>query len=376
MAIESLQLKLASQHTAFQSSISQTTIQRASSGLSGPDGPASSRPPGPSARISAPVPAPASVPAASTEVSLSPEGAAISDSEEALKADPRYAIVKSLYEQITGLAFDDAGIDLHRADGAQLPAGRSSPPGQPSDSAQASDGAQAAPPRAPGRASDRSVTLTHQDIRTESEHTQFSAQGRVTTSDGRQIDFSFELDLQRSHSESSTATVRLGPPPKLSDPLVLNFATPSAQLTDTKYSFDLNADGTAENISFVTSGSGFLALDKNADGVINDGSELFGAGSGDGFADLAAYDADHNQVIDENDPIFSQLRIFNKDASGQDQVATLAEKGVQAIFLAHADTQFDLKDAQNQLQGRLRSTGVYLNESGSVGSVQQIDLKV
>ncbi len=67
---------------------------------------------------------------------------------------------------------------------------------------------------------------------------------------------------------------------------------------------------------------------------------------------------------------------FNKDAAGQDQLATLAEKGVGAILLAHADTPFEVKDAQNQLQGRLRASGVYLRESGGVGSVQQIDLRV
>ena len=41
-------------------------------------------------------------------------------------------------------------------------------------------------------------------------------------------------------------------------------------------------------------GSGYLALDKNGDGTINDGSELFGTRNGDGFADLAQYDEDGN----------------------------------------------------------------------------------
>ncbi len=37
------------------------------------------------------------------------------------------------------------------------------------------------------------------------------------------------------------------------------------------------------NIAFATGNSGFLAFDKNADGMINDGSELFGPESGNGF---------------------------------------------------------------------------------------------
>mgnify|MGYP000465316364 CR=1 FL=1 len=48
-------------------------------------------------------------------------------------------------------------------------------------------------------------------------------------------------------------------------------------------------------------GSGYLALNKNGDGVINDGSELFGTASGDGFYDLSMYDEDGNGWIDEND---------------------------------------------------------------------------
>ena len=77
--------------------------------------------------------------------------------------------------------------------------------------------------------------------------------------------------------------------------------------------FDIDADGEEESISYLQGGSGYLALDKNGDGVINDGSELFGTKSGDGFADLAEYDADGNGWIDENDPIFDKLLIWAKD---------------------------------------------------------------
>lgn len=77
--------------------------------------------------------------------------------------------------------------------------------------------------------------------------------------------------------------------------------------------FDLDCDGKEEEISSLGKGSGFLALDKNGDGIINDGTELFGTKSGDGFADLAEYDEDGNGWIDEDDGIFSQLRIWTKN---------------------------------------------------------------
>ena len=50
-------------------------------------------------------------------------------------------------------------------------------------------------------------------------------------------------------------------------------------------------------------GSGFLALDKDGNGKIDDGNELFGTKSSDGFGDLREYDSDGSGWIDENDEI-------------------------------------------------------------------------
>ena len=121
----------------------------------------------------------------------------------------------------------------------------------------------------------------------ESESTSFSAKGVIQTADGRQIGFSIDLQMSREYLEETSTSIRAGDAVAV-DPLVINFNGSSADLTDEKYSFDLNSDGTEEQMSFVGQGSGLLALDLNQDGVINDGSELFGTASGDGFADLSA----------------------------------------------------------------------------------------
>jgi len=129
-------------------------------------------------------------------------------------------------------------------------------------------------------------------------------------------------------------------------------------------------DGQTEQIAQLQSGSGFLALDKNKDGKINNGQELFGPTSGDGFADLAAYDSDHNQFIDEADAVFTQLRLFTPDAQGNSKLVSLKEAGVGALYLGKVATPFEFNG------GVLRSSSVFLNENGSAGSLQQIDLKV
>ncbi|MDA3847001.1 MAG: hypothetical protein PF505_10755 [Vallitaleaceae bacterium] len=61
-----------------------------------------------------------------------------------------------------------------------------------------------------------------------------------------------------------------------------------------KITFDITSSGNPTQMSFVKSGSGFLSIDKNQDGIINDGTELFGPATGNGFLELAAFDDDEN----------------------------------------------------------------------------------
>ncbi|MFZ1830919.1 MAG: VCBS repeat-containing protein [Candidatus Competibacteraceae bacterium] len=209
----------------------------------------------------------------------------------------------------------------------------------------------------------------------EAEKTTFSAQGVVQTQDGQQITFSVELSMSREFLMEQNVSLRAGDA-QLKDPLALNFDGNAAALTQTHFSFDIDADGRQDQIAFVGPNSGFLALDRNGDGQINDGQELFGAMTGQGFVELAAHDKDGNQWIDENDAIYSKLRIWSKDAEGRDQLVGLGERGVGAIYLGHITTPFSIKDEQNVLLGQVRSSGVFLHEDGRVGAVQQIDLSV
>ena len=211
---------------------------------------------------------------------------------------------------------------------------------------------------------------------TESEQTQFQAKGVIRTSDGNEISFSLSLSMTRSYHEESDTSIRLGDARKTQDPLVINFNGTAAQLTSQRFMFDLNSDGQSENINFVTNGSGFLALDRNGDGKINDGSELFGAKTGDGFTELALLDSDRNGWIDENDAAYEMLSVWTKDSSGQDKLSTLKEVKVGAINLARIATPFNIKDTSNALQGQIRTSGIYLQEDGQAGTIQQIDLSI
>ncbi|OGW63044.1 MAG: hypothetical protein A2V83_04430 [Nitrospirae bacterium RBG_16_64_22] len=162
---------------------------------------------------------------------------------------------------------------------------------------------------------------------------------------------------------------------RLVDPLVINFDGAGVRLTNEKYAFDLNSDGVQDQVSFAGAGSGFLALDKNGDGTINPGAELFGPTSGNGFAEFSRHDADGNGWIDEADPVFTDLRVWTKDAAGSDSLQTLSQSGIGAFFLESVETPFSMKDG-NQLDGRLSRSGLFLYENGAAGTVQQVDLAV
>jgi hypothetical protein len=208
----------------------------------------------------------------------------------------------------------------------------------------------------------------------EQEQTNFSADGTIVTADGQEISFQARVTMSREFFSEEHLSLRAGD--ALKDPLVINFSGAAAALSDTRFAFDIDHDGATDQIHFVGPGSGFLALDRNGDEIINDGSELFGPRSGEGFAELQQFDSDGNGWIDENDAIYDRLRIWTRDEAGQSHLFSLGQKGVGAIYLEHVDTPFALKDESNNLQGQVRSTGVFISENGATGTIQQIDLAV
>ena len=101
--------------------------------------------------------------------------------------------------------------------------------------------------------------------------------------------FSVNMNLERSFLSHEEFHLRAGDALRPIDPLVINFGRSSVALGQDKFEFDLDNDGQTEMISFVAPGSGFLALDINGDGIINNGGELFGPQTGNGL-ELARYD--------------------------------------------------------------------------------------
>lgn len=312
-------------------------------------------------RPAAPAAAPVAV-AATTQPS-----AVAGDSQAGQGADTttdwRILLIKAFVEWLTGKTidlYDGAPLQGNAANTASTGAAVAAPP----DAA----GASSAPPSA-----GYGISYDYHAVREEVEQTSFSAQGEVTTADGRHIDLSLQLEMDRAYRQQTDVSVRAGDAVR-KDPLVLNLGGAATQLSTQHMNFDLNGDGQKESVAMLTGGSAYLALDTNQNGTIDSGRELFGPATGAGFAELAKYDSDGNGWIDENDPIFGQLRLWTPDASGGGSLATLKDRNVGALFLGSQATAFELRGAQNQDLGAVRSTGLYLSESGLAGSLQQIDL--
>jgi hypothetical protein len=139
------------------------------------------------------------------------------------------------------------------------------------------------------------------------------------------------------------------------EPLILDLTGEGFHLTDTAHGvvFDIRADRRPLRIPWTAdSRNGFLVLDRNGNGVIDNGSEMFGnitpqpfEGPRNGFLALAQFDKPENGgngdgVIDSQDAVFSQLRIWvdaNHDGISQpEELHTLPEMGVFSISLDYS----------------------------------------
>jgi hypothetical protein len=302
-------------------------------------------------------------PCASRRAEPGSEAAKTEEDEELLKKDGgKLYLIKKIIEAITGRSMK---VFMPEPEGEEATA--------PAD-APVSDGDTAQ--RVAEEPLGWGMEYDSREVHYESERMAFAAEGIIRTEDGREIKFAVSLEMSREFRSEETVSVRAGDAARKVDPLVINFDGSAAELTDMRFAFDLDADGTEENIPFVGPGSGFLVLDLNRDGIVNNGTELFGPGTGNGFAELAAYDEDGNHWIDENDSVYQNLSVWTKSPDGTDTLTSLQDRQVGAVYLEGIQTPFDLKNESNTLYGQVNQTGIYVEESGVVKTVQQIDLVV
>ena len=184
------------------------------------------------------------------------------------------------------------------------------------------------------------------------------------------------------------------------DPLVFDLdgdGITTIPLEESNAFFDLDNNGFAEKTSWVNAKEGLLAYDKNGDGIINGGNELFGDRTlmkdgktlaSSGFAALAEYDDNKDGKIDSNDAIYTLLRIW-QDSDGDGiasagELKQLVDLGIVSVGLSYSNT--GVTDSANNIQvrtgtftladGSSRTVGEYLLNRNPVHSVDSSPIEI
>ncbi len=146
--------------------------------------------------------------------------------------------------------------------------------------------------------------------------------------------------------------------------------------------FNHNGDNTANGTGWLKPDDGWLVFDRNGNGTIDDGSELFGVNTQkapgvlatSGFDALSALDDNSDGVFNSSDAQFANVRVWrdlNQDGVSQaNELASLADLNITAINLAHDQERVDLGNGNARI-----GSGTFLRADGSVGHAYNLALQ-
>jgi Ca2+-binding RTX toxin-like protein len=187
--------------------------------------------------------------------------------------------------------------------------------------------------------------------------------------------------LQRAHSIDSVVN-KLGTARSIIPcPIVLDLDGDGVETTSVQGAtfFDHNADGFAERTGWVAPDDGLLVRDRDANGSIDSGRELFGnhtlrpsgAEAAHGYQALADLDANSDGKVDASDPAFASLRIWrDADRDGvsvPEELQTLAAFGIRSISTAYSESS--VTDPQGNA---LRQISSFTRTDGSQGATADV----
>ena len=201
--------------------------------------------------------------------------------------------------------------------------------------------------------------------------------------DDKQISLSYEFHLSSESTRYRRFATRAG---NLQDPLLVQFGNQSLGHIEGGQAFDINSDNSLDTLPIFSGDVGYLVFDQNANGRADDGSELFGPASGNGFHELAAFDSNQNGFIDKEDEHFDQLYLWQPSAQSetegdsepgaQQRWLSLDEAGIMAINLSAIDTPYSFYDENDQLLAQMRRSSFAIGENGRGYGVHQVDVRI
>lgn len=147
----------------------------------------------------------------------------------------------------------------------------------------------------------------------------------------------------------------------------------------TRAMFDMNGDGIADDTGWTSGGDGFLVVDRNENGLVDDGSELSfmldSPNARSAMQGLSAFDSNNDGLISVLDERFGELKIWvdanHNGISETGELASLADHGIVSISLRAAATSGnETKVGRNVLL----STAIFNREDGSSGTLGDLAL--
>ncbi|MFN3716746.1 MAG: hypothetical protein ACK4R8_08495 [Thiobacillus sp.] len=147
--------------------------------------------------------------------------------------------------------------------------------------------------------------------------------------------------------------------------------------------FDFDADGVLTKTGWAGRDDALLVWDRNANGTIDTGAELFGdftplpngTLAPNGFAALAALDSNGDGILDASDPAFAELKLWRDSdqngATGAGELISLADAGIVSLNLAHT-----LKNQRLANGNTLAREGSFTRADGTVSGMGEFKLAI
>lgn len=201
----------------------------------------------------------------------------------------------------------------------------------------------------------------------------FSISGEFSHGD-KQITMSYQYSAESAYTYISHQQIDLS---ELKDPLVVQFGHSALGQVNGTTEFDVNSDKTLDHLPIFDGDVGYLVYDKNRNGEADDGKELFGPNTGNGFSELAALDDDGNGFIDQNDSVYNDLFIWQPTTGrSSGRYMSLADVGIIGISTQGHETPFTFLDQQGNVKAQMRYSSFAFDDNYQARGVHQVDVAI
>ncbi|MDU8925269.1 calcium-binding protein [Pasteurellaceae bacterium LIM206] len=170
-------------------------------------------------------------------------------------------------------------------------------------------------------------------------------------------------------------------PPPATDPLIIDMNGDGVKTVsrDKGVYFDLDNNDFAERTGWIDGNDAFLALDRNDNNKIDNGTELFGSYTrlqngrlaSNGFEALTEFDSNNDRILDENDEIWSQLKLW-QDRNGNGitddgELTAIAQSDIASIDLSYNIIEY----TDSQENSHLQASRI-MRKDGSEAAIEEI----